>query len=186
MKRNFHLLIPAAIVVAMALPTADRAEAQDYTWTLGIQGGIGGSLKGGGSAEASFQGGFGIQFEQQAKMWVRVGQSDFSTGSAVGDLGDGSLTYVTAGGEYQFTEAFYESGLFIGLGGYNVDGRRLLSGGVLGPSDEETVLGLALGATGEFKITPSVVVLADLTIHILDHPDLRSLGTFHVGIGFHF
>jgi hypothetical protein len=162
------------------------AMGQDYTWTLSLMGGLGGALRGGGGSGAGYQAGFGLQFEPQANVWVKVGQMDFDTGSDIGDLADGTASYVTVGGEYQFAESYYDSGIFIGLGAYDLESRRRLAPGILGPVESETSMGLVLGATGEFKITPSFVFLVEFSGHVLDSGDLRVLGTAHAGFGLHF
>ena len=68
-----------------------------------------------------------------------------------------SLRFVVAGGEYRFLESFYESGLFIGLGAYELEGTNLV-----GASDSESGAGLVLGATGEFEINRRVGFLIEL------------------------
>lgn len=186
MKRHARTLIPAVLLVAVGALVASPGRAQDYTWTLSLMGGIGGGLSDGGSSEPAYQAGFGLQFEPHANVWVKVGTVDFATGNAVGDLQQGSISYVNFGGEYQFSESYYESGIYLGLGAYDMKARRLVAPDVLLPSESDTVVGLVLGATGEFKITPSVVVLAEISGHVLDSSDLRVLGTAHVGIAFHF
>lgn len=161
-------------------------QAQDYTWTLSLLGGVGSPLREGGGAEGGYQVGFGLQFEPGANVWLHAGQLDFDTGSSVGDLTNGSITYVNIGGEYQFNENYYDSGIFIGLGAYDLESRLVLAEGVLAPTSSDTVIGLVLGATGEFKITPSFIFLVEITAHILDSPNVRVLGTALAGFGLHF
>jgi hypothetical protein len=178
----------AAVLLAAALALAPApARAQDYTWTLSVMGGLGGALEsGGGGAETGFQVGFGLQFEPGANVWAHFGQLDFETGTGVGELTDGTISYFNLGGEYLFAEGYYDSGVFLGLGLYDLEGRRVLAPGVLAPSSSDSVIGLVLGATGEFKITPSFVFLAEVSGHVLDSDDLRILGTGFAGFGLHF
>ncbi len=182
MKRNSILLA----TLAVALVAGNPAAAQDYTWTLSFMGGIGTALSESGAAEPGFQVGFGVQSEPQANIWLHAGQLDFETGTAPGAVTDGTITYVNVGGEYQFPESFYDSGVFLGLGFYDLESRRILAEGLLAPRDSESVLGLVIGATGEFKITPNFVFMAELVGHILDSDDMRVLGTAHAGLAFHF
>jgi len=179
-------LIPAVFVTVIGVIAGAPAAAQDYTWTLSFQGGLGGSLRDGGGSEVGFQGGIGLQFEPQANVWAHVGQLDFDTGSDVGDLIDGTITYVTVGGEYQFAEGYYDSGIFMGLGIYDLEASRKLAEDVIAAPTSDSVIGIVVGATGEFKFTPSVVLLAEVSGHILDSSDTRVLGTIHIGLGFHF
>jgi hypothetical protein len=186
LKRHVRSLIPAALLAAAGALVPTAGTAQDYTWTLSLMGGVGGSLSEGGSSEAAYQMGFGLQFEPHANVWLKAGELDFETGSGVGQLQRGSITYVNLGGEYQFSESYYESGLYLGLGAYDLEARRVVAEGVLLPPESDTIIGLVIGATGEFKITPSFVVLAEISGHVLDSSDLRVLGTAHFGFAFHF
>jgi len=185
-RSSSRLLVAAILVVVICTLISAPARAQDYTWTLSFMGGLGGSLSDGGSNEAAFQVGFGLQFEPEANVLVHVGQVDFDTGSLVGELADGTISYINVGGEYQFSENYYDSGVFLGLGLYEVAGRRVLTEGVLEAESTDTAIGLVIGATGEFKITPAFVFLVEISGHILDSDDIRVLGTGFVGFGFHF
>jgi hypothetical protein len=186
LKRHLGSLIPVALVATIIALAPTPVQAQDYTWSLSLMGGIGSALREGGGSGGGYQVGFGLQFEPGANVWLHAGELDFETGSGVGDLADGTITDVNLGGEYQFNENYYDSGIFIGLGAYDLESRLVLAEGVLAPAASETVLGLVLGATGEFKITPSFVFLVEVTAHILDSSDVRVLGTAHAGFGLHF
>ncbi len=181
--RGFLLVTPLVIVLALCAATA---EAQDYTWTVSAMGGVGAALSESGGTEPGFQLGLALQFEPGSNVFLRLGQLDFETGSSVGAVTDGSATYAIVGGEYQFAESFYDSGLFLGLGAYDLESRRILPGDILAPATSDTVLGLALGATGEFKITPNFVFIAEIVGHVLDSDVMRVLGTAHAGLAFHF
>jgi len=186
LKRRFRSLVPAALIAAIIALAPTPVQAQDYTWTLSFMGGVGSALREGGGSDGAYQVGFGLQFEPGANVWFHAGELGFETGSSVGELTDGTITYVNVGGEYQFNENYYDSGIFIGLGAYDMESRLVLEDGVLAPASSDTVIGLVLGATGEFKITPSFVFLVEITGHILDSSALRVLGTAHAGFGFHF
>ncbi len=184
---SFSVPGAAALLAAALFLSPAAVRAQDYTWTLSVMGGLGGALNsGGGGAETGYQVGFGLQFEPGANVWAHVGQLDFETGTGVGQLTDGTITYFNLGGEYLFAEGYYDSGIFLGLGLYDLEARRVLAPGVLAPASSDSVLGIVLGATGEFKITPSFVVLVEISGHVLDSADLRVLGTGFAGFGFHF
>ena len=184
-RRALRPALAAALLAAVALAPAP-ARAQDYTWTLSVLGGLGGPLSDGGGTDTGYQVGFGLQFEPGANVWAHAGQLDFDTGGNVGDLTAGTIRYVNLGGEYLFNEGYYDSGIFLGLGLYDLAARRILAPDVLAPRSSDSVLGIVLGATGEFKITPSFVVLAEISGHVLDSPDIRVLGTGFAGFGFHF
>ncbi len=186
LKQTLRTLIPVGLVVLIGLAWSAPAVGQDYTWSLSAMGGIGSAFRDGGGSDVGYQLGFGLQFEPDANVWIHAGQLDFDTGTEIGKLSDGSVTYVNIGGEYQFTESYYQSGVFLGLGAYDLEARRNLADGVFGPVKSDTLLGLVLGATGEFKFTPSFVFLVEISGHILDSDDVRVLGTAHAGFALHF
>jgi len=182
LKRLSSTLIPAGLIVLIGLSLPAPAAAQDYTWTLSALGGIGSAIRDGGGSATGYQLGFGLQFEPDANVWIHAGQLGFETDFR----SDGTVSYVNVGGEYQFTESYYQSGLFLGLGVYDLESKRIFDEGVFGPVESESALGLVIGATGEFKFTPSFVFLVEITGHILDSSDVRVLGTAHAGFGIHF
>ena len=175
-------LIPAGLVVLAGLSWSAPAAAQDHTWSLSAMGGIGSAIRDGGGTDTGYQIGFGLLFEQDAKVWLKVGELGFETDLVT----SGTASYINIGGEYQFTESYYQSGVYLGLGVYDLESRRIFTEGVFGPVQSETALGLVIGATGEFKITPSFVFLVEISGHILDSSDVRVLGTAHAGFGIHF
>ena len=158
------------------------AAAEDFVYSVNLWAGAGGSVdqEDAGFSNSSFQLGFTVQPEEQLLVGVRVGQLDLS-GGLIGDSLDTSLDYVTVVGEYRFTETFYESGLYIGLGLYSLDGVHLL-----GDSFSEESVGLVLGISGEFVLTDRVGFLLELSGHLtqLDVVDNVIMG--HAGVSIHF
>ncbi len=181
---NRRLLVPIVLLLAAGLPRG--MSAQDYTWTVSLLGGVGGSLDEGGSADLGGQVGAALQTERLHNVWVRAGHLGFDTGSDARSLDDGEVTYVDFGGEYQFHEGYYESGLFLGLGAYQLEGTELGIGGVPVDVLDETVIGLVLGASGEFKFSPSFAFLVELSGHVLDSDAAGVLGTGLAGFALHF
>jgi hypothetical protein len=176
----------AAFALLAALAVARPALAQDYTWTLSLLGGAGGSLDEGGSADVGGQVGAALQLERLHNVWVHVGQLGFDTGGEAGALADAEVSYVDFGGEYLFHEGYYESGLFLGLGAYQLEGTVLGDDGAAADLLEDTVVGLVLGVSGEFKFSPSFAFLIELSGHVLDSEESRVLGMGHAGFALHF
>lgn len=177
-------LRPPLIVVAAALFAA-AVQAQEATWTLSALGGIGTAIDEGGSAGFGLQVGGALVVERQTNIWLRLGSLDFDTGSEPGALSDATATYLNIGGEYQFFEGYYDSGVFLGLGAYNIDATR--SGAAGGAASvDDTVLGLVVGVSGEFKVTPKFAFLVEVAGHVLDSDDAQILGTAHAGVAWHF
>lgn len=176
-KPPLSLLVCASLLVPAAL------RAQDFTWTLSALGGIGTSIDESGSAGLGLQVGGALVVDRQTNVWLRAGTLEFDTGGDGTTLEDARATYFNIGGEYQFLEGYYDSGVFLGLGAYNLDARRV---GSSAGSLDDTVLGLVLGVSGEFRVTPNFAFLVELAGHILDSDDAQVLGTAHAGVAWHF
>ncbi|MGH9464370.1 MAG: hypothetical protein ACRD0X_01905 [Thermoanaerobaculia bacterium] len=179
-----RLLASILLLLAAAVPRG--ADAQDYTWTVTLLGGVGGSLDEGGGADVGGQVAAALQLERLQSVWVRGGQLGFDTGGDAGSLADAEVTYLDFGGEYQFHEGYYESGLFLGLGAYRLEGTELGLGGVPRDVVDDTVLGLVLGASGEFKFSPRFAFLVEISGHVLDSDAAGVLGMGHAGFALHF
>jgi len=175
------------LAAALALPFfAPAASAQElYTFTVGVLGGVGGSLDadpGGDLGNLGYQLNFSIVTEPKTHLGIRLGQMDLDVGGGFGNLDNAELTYLTVAGEYRYSKSFYQSGIYLGLGAYRLGGDDLFSG----ENREDTSFGGVLGLTGEFELTRSFSVLVEFSGHWadLDVAQVYLLG--HVGIAFHF
>lgn len=176
------LSIPLFVGAALLLPAV--VHAQEFTWTVSALGGLGASVDNSGSAGFGLQLGGALVVDRQTNIWLRVGSLGFDTGDEQGSLRNADLTYLDIGGEYQFFEGYYESGVFIGLGAYNLNATRV--GAVGSQSVDDTVLGLVIGVSGEFKVTPKFAFLVEADGHIIDNDDAQVIGTLHAGVAWHF
>ena len=180
MKRISRLVPIAAVVLSTLAPAT--VQAQDhYTYTLSGLGGVGGSLDDGGLGNESFGLGLSLLREDRVHIGLRLVKVDFDSQEQIGSLGDVSLQYLTAGGEYRFLESFYESGLFLGLGVYELEG--LNSDGL---RQSETSVGLVLGVTGEFEINRRLGFLLEFMGHVTNLDNSNLFATGHAGIAAHF
>lgn len=176
-------VFPLATALALAAPSG-AAAAEPYTFTFMLEGTIGGPLQESGNTDAGldndgFQLGFSVVSQGEIHVGGRVGSIDFDKGLA--GLGDASLDYVHVGGEYRYREGFYDSGVYAGLGFYEVEGRD-----ANGQVQTESSVGLALGLVGEFDFSPKVGLLLEVTSHITDLSTTELFLTGHVGVAFHF
>jgi len=181
--KRISRLVPIAAVVLSTLAPA-TVQAQDhYTYTLSGLGGIGGSLDAdnAGLGNQSFGLGLSLLREDRVHIGLRLVKVDFDSQEQIGSLGDVSLQYLTAGGEYRFLESFYESGLFLGLGVYELEG--LNSDGL---RQSETSVGLVLGVTGEFEINRRLGFLLEFMGHVTNLDNSNLFATGHAGIAAHF
>ena len=186
MKRNHRLLGRLFIAAALlGLPGAAGAQQDElYTFTAGALGGIGGSVDaepGDSLSNTGFQLNLAMVTEPQTHVGLRVGQLALDDDEVFGSLTDADLTYVTVGGEYRYSERFYDSGIFIGLGGYRLEGTTFG-----GDSEEDTALGLTIGITGEFPLTRWLGLLVELSGHYADLEEAQIFGMGHAGLAIHF
>ncbi|HEX6863594.1 MAG TPA: outer membrane beta-barrel protein [Thermoanaerobaculia bacterium] len=178
-----HRLLRLALLAALLLlPGAARAQ-ELYTFTAGLLGGIGGSVDaepGDDLGNTGFQLNLTMVTEPRTHVGFRLGELTLDSEERFGSLTEAELSYVTVGGEYRFPQSYYESGLYIGLGGYRLEGNR-------GSQDEsDTAIGLNLGVTGEFRITQWLGVLIELSGHYADLVEAQVFGMGHAGLAIHF
>lgn len=170
------------LVALLLLPGAARAQ-EPYTFTVGLLGGIGGSLDadpGDDLGNTGYQLNLNMVTEPRTHVGLRLGNLALDGEERFGTLTDAELSYVTVAGEYRFPESYYESGIYAGLGGYRLEGTR-------GGQDEtETAPGLAVGVTGEFRITRWLAVLVELSGHYADFDEAQFFAMGHGGIAVHF
>ncbi len=179
-----HRLLGTGMLLAalLLLPGAARAQ-EDYTFTVGVLGGIGGSLDaepGDDLANTGFQLNLSMVTEPRTLVGLRLGNLALDADDRFGTLTDAELSYVTVAGEYRFAEAWYESGLYAGLGGYRVEGTRG------GKDQTDTALGLTVGVTGEFTITRWLALQVELSGHYVDLDESQLFAMGHGGFAIHF
>jgi hypothetical protein len=177
-----HHRLRLILIAALLLPGAARAQ-ELYTFTAGLMGGVGGSFDadpGDRLDNTGFQLSFSMVTEPRTHVGFRFGQLALDSEDRFGSLTDAELTYVTAAGEYRFPQTYSESGIYLGLGGYRLEGDRN------GKDERDTGVGLVLGVTGEFKVTPWLGVLVELSGHYADLDEAQFFGMGHAGVALHF
>lgn len=172
---RFFILALCAFSTLILFPVSSEAQGgPDYAVALLI--GFGGSAESEpdtGIDNFSLEGLFSYKIDRSTLFRARVGQLDLET-----DFGSSELSYLTLGGEYLIPTANYTSGLFLGLGFYDVtDG-----GGFV----DDTALGLTMGVTGDFKLNDRFSVLVELSGHYADLDSSQFFAAGHVGLVFHF
>ncbi len=181
-----HRLLGRLLLIGGILVLPAAAGAQElYTYTVGVLGGIGGSIDadpGGSFTNKSFQLNLGMVTEPHTHLIVRAGKLSLDQDSLFGQLRDANLDYVTIGGEYRARQAVWESGLYLALGGYRLNGIQATTG----RDRTETSVGLALGATGELPINRHLGVLAEVSGHYIHFRDEQFFTMAHIGFALHF
>jgi hypothetical protein len=152
--------------------------------TVSLLGGIGGSGDadpGSGFGNPAFQAGFSLVTEPQTAVGVRLGRLDLSSEERFGELRDAQLDYGQIGGEYRFHEGYYDSGIYLGLGGYRLRGDR-----ADGRESSETALGGELGLLGDFALTRNLAVRVELSGHYVLFDDARLFAMAQAGLALRF
>jgi hypothetical protein len=160
------------------------AAAQGPAFTVHGAGVIGGAFSVEGEDPGIDQTGFQLGFTwdtwEDASVGVRAARVSFSD-EQLESLFDPELTYVTIAGEYQYNESFYRSGLYLGLGFYQLEGLVGLE------TQDDTSIGFVLGATGDFAMTERFSILVEISGHYVDFelgPQLY--GFLTAGVAYHF
>lgn len=175
-----------ALVLAAILAAPARAQNETYTYSAALLGTLGGSqdaTPGDDLDNTGFQINLDMVAQPGDHVTVRLGRLGLADGDRFSnDLTDAELSYVTVGGEYRYRHRYYNSGLFLALGGYRLDATDAFSG----DDEEETTIGLSLGATGEFAITPWLGVAVELAGHYADFDDAQIFLMGNAGLVVHF
>lgn len=187
-RRPRRRAVVLCVLLGVALAGSAAAQAESHVFTATAAGGIGGPINvdepDPGLDNTGFQLGFSWLTAPKSRVSARLGQLDMS-GEQLEGLLDPELTYVNIGGEYRYTETYYESGLYLGLGLYQLDGDRFVEG--VPQSDDETALGLVLGATGDFPINDRFSVIVELSAHYADFDRGNVVfGLLHAGVAYRF
>jgi len=173
----------ALLTGLLVIPGSVQAQ-ETYSFTVAGLGGVGGSPDaepGDDLSNTGYQVNLGMVTDARTHVAVRVGQLGLDKDEFFGSLRDAELTYATFAGEYRFNEGWYDSGVYLGLGGYRLEG---LDFG--GRDSEDTAIGLALGFTGEFKVNQWLGVLLELSGHWADFDESQIFGMAHGGLAVHF
>lgn len=179
-------LLPCSWLLVVLSLAAAPAEAQDrYTFTVGALGGLGGSLDanpGDSLSNTAYQLTAALITEPKTHLALRVGHLNLDDDEIFEELTEAGLDYVNISGEYRYDHAFYESGVYFGLGGYRLEGNPLDGG----ETRTDTSFGLVLGLTGEFELTRRLSFVIDLAGHWANLDDAQTFVTGQAGVAFHF
>jgi hypothetical protein len=180
-----HRLLGRLLLICGLLSLPGAAGAQElYNFTVGVFGGIGGSFDadpGDSLTNTGFQVNLGLVTEPRTHLVLRTGRLALDEDEFFGSLRDAELTYATLGGEYRARETFFDSGVYVALGGYRLEGTM-----ASGRDSRDTSWGLAVGATGELPINRWLGVQAEISGHYIDFDEAQFFAMGHAGVVFHF
>lgn len=175
-------ILMAALSIAVLVGVSPASGVEAYVYTLGVTGGVGGSLDidpDAGLDHPSLQLSLGVVQQPRTQLVVRVGHLDLDPEGGFAPMGGGSLTYANISGEYRLVRPLYDSGLYLGLGAYRFEGEE-------DAAFDDTAVGGVFGVTGEFDLTRRWAVLVDLSVHYADLDVAEVFGMANAGIAFRF
>ncbi|MEM7048375.1 MAG: hypothetical protein AAF604_01900 [Acidobacteriota bacterium] len=180
LRNPLFVLLVAGLFV---LPGA--VAAQDYnSYSVSLAAGLGGSLdadSGDGIENTALQVGFSFVTEPRTLVGVRLGRIDFDDDEPLESTFGPELTYLTLAGEYRYNEGVYDSGVYLGIGGYRLEGTNFA-----GSEVDDTAFGAVLGFTGNFPITRRLAFLVELSGHFADFDDTQFFAIGHGGLSYSF
>ena len=167
--------VPLLLTVLLLLVGASSAAAQErYSYTVALSPTIGGSFSE-GTDNTGVQASFSWRTQPRTAVGVRLGSIGLS-GQQVGSLASPTFKYATVAGEYRFQELYYQSGVFFGLGLYQ------LGNGL----ESEEGPGLTVGVTGDFPINNRLSVVVELSGHYADIDAASTYASASVGVAYQF
>ncbi len=185
--RRTQTLTVIVLAGLLLVPLAARGQ-ELYSFTGSLLLGLGGSFdeSDAGFGNPSFQLGFSHVIEKRSHVGFRLGYLGFGSNDYLGELKGADLTYLNVSGEYRsakssFSGSLLESGVYIGLGGYQMNGET-----DDGSNASGTSIGLVLGLTGDIEVSPSFAVRIELSGHILSSDVARYFGLAQVGVAYRF
>ena len=182
--RSLRWTLPVLALMALsALSSAARAQ-DNYTMAVTLLGGVGGSGDadpGSGFGNTAYQLGFTLATEPQTAVGFRLGRLDLKDEERFGELAAAQVDYAQVGGEYRFHEGYYESGIYLGLGGYRLRGDR-----TDGSSSSETALGGELALLGDFSLTRRLAIRVEIAGHYVLFDDAHLFATAQAGLAVRF
>lgn len=165
-------LLAAIVLLLTAAGTATAQERYSYTVSLGPT--IGGSFSE-GTDSGGIQAGFSWRTQPRTSVGIRFGSIGLDD-DQLGSLVSPTFRYATIAGEYRFQELYYQSGVFFGLGLYQL-GNDL---------DSEEGPGLTLGVSGDFPISERFSLVIELSGHYADIDAASTYATVHAGVAYQF
>lgn len=172
-----RLVIPAlsALLLLGLLPAVSSAQ-QPSTHVVGLAVGLGGATSADPSTgydNTGFQAFFSMEVQTRTRFVTRLGRLALDSKDSTVDA---DLTYLTLAGEYSFNAGTYDSGLFLGLGFYDLSSNR----------DDDSALGLTVGTNGDFRLTNRLSLNIELAGHWADLDYAQFFVTALAGVAYHF
>jgi len=183
-----HCLLAGSLVLVGLLVAPVAGFGQDYNYNINLLAGLGGSVdeNDAGYGNFDFQLGAAVYVEDNTQVALRLGRMDWGENDLLGDLAAPQLTYLTVAGEYRdrrgfFSGALFDSALFAGLGIYNLQGT-----GLDGKDEDQTAIGLTVGASGDFDVSQRFAIRLELSGHYAGLEHAKIFVLLNVGLVYRF
>ncbi len=184
MIRNHRLPVRLLLIFGLLLLPGAAGAQELYNYTVGVFGAVGGSIDadpGDDLSNTGVQVNLGLVTESRTHLVLRAGRLALDKDEFFGSLTGAEMTYATIGGEYRVPETFFDSGLYVALGGYRLEGT-----GFSGRDERDTSWGIAVGATGELPIRRWLGIQVEISGHYVDFDEAQFFAMGHGGVVFHF
>jgi hypothetical protein len=172
------------LLLALGASSEPAHAVEPYLFQVGVLGGLGGPMQADdpdpGIDQEALQVQVGMLTEPRTLVVLRLGRLEMDDDAQLGAFAAPSLEYATIAGEYRFYKEWYDSGIFLGLGGYR------LEGDVAGQQDSDTAIGATLGVTGEIEVTRWLSIVAELAGHWADLEATQLFAAGQAGIAVKF
>lgn len=175
MRKTRPLLVTFCGLILLVLAPAAGLGQSFGTYTVGLMAGLGGSLEDQpdtGLDNFTWQALFTMRLDSGTLWGIRAGQLALDAEAVSSDL-----NYFTISGEYRLGEDLLDTGIYLGLGLYNIDD---------GAGSSDTGLGLAIGIAGDVSLAERFSLLIELSAHYADLDQTQFFLMGHVGVGYHF
>jgi hypothetical protein len=187
LKRH-RLLAGSLVLVGLLVAPAAGFGQDDFDYNINFLIGLGGSIdeNDAGFGNFDFQLGAAVYVESNTQVAVRLGLMDWGDTDELGELTGARLTYVTVAGEYRdrrgfFSGALFDSALFAGIGAYNLDGI-----GLEGENEDQTAIGLTVGASGDFDISKRFAIRLEGSGHYAGLDRAKLFVMLNFGLAYRF
>jgi len=181
---NYRLLGRLLLILGLLLLPGAAGAQELYTYTVGVLGGIGGSFDanpGDSLTNTGYQVNLGVVTQPRTHLVLRAGRLSLDEDEHFGSLSSAELSYATLGGEYRVRQDFYDSGIYVALGGYRLEGTT-----GSGRDSSDTSWGLAVGVTGELPIKRWLGLQAEISGHYIDFDEANFFAMANIGLVVHF
>ena len=183
-RRSILTFLVALALFAGSSSSISAQLQENYTYTVAVLGGIGGALDADidpGLGEPSFMIHASLVTEPRTLVGVRAGRLKIEDEEGFEEFTGADLEYVNISGEYRFSQGFYDYGVYLGIGYYQLSGELRVGG-----DHDESDLGGVVGFTGDFDVTRHISIVGDFAVHYVWVDAASIYGMANIGVAFHF